>query len=657
MNLIEKKTQMNWQQCWILFWYHRSSAFKGFFLSIIVATILAIGVERNYQASGKIQLPVNNQIQNNLKENIYFFYSYSTINQVIEDLQLVDKEGNLLNYNQFIVNFDITQNTESNILNVTYTGKDTAKSKLVVDYLIKSYINHQIKTQKNKFIEIENNLKEQLILLEIQLQQNQKALNSFLGKYDQNILQATLEYNFSKSIIIEEKITELAEKITALKLQLSYSKPLIVKDNHHLLSYESEAIVAYLEQNQEQVPSNNNKLNLKNRKIIDWNLANIPPKKELWKKYQENPSSFLSSSNQNSLETIDKTNQILWSTKSENRNNNNISLSIKKQYQNLLYKTKIAETNYNTLAQTIEQLNAYKKQKFAYPVQINSVTIKNNLASWNKEIIIISGIAVGLVLSFTTIFILEKKNPALKTPKSIYELFNTQLLATIPNFKPLKLGILNSFKEIIPERLVLEAPYSLASEAYKLVYKSLQSNSDRSNIKLITIASPIAQEGKSTLCANFATLTARIGKKVLLVDANFYQPRQHEIWGLSNIFGLTNFLKSNAKFEDIVQSPSLNLDIITTGFILGDGLSLLQSETMQELVDLVKKQYDLIIFDSPSINLYPNALTINKFTDGLVLVCRTGVTDVQSIIRAKELIEKSQQKVLGIVINDKNASF
>ena len=120
---------------------------------------------------------------------------------------------------------------------------------------------------------------------------------------------------------------------------------------------------------------------------------------------------------------------------------------------------------------------------------------------------------------------------------------------------------------------------------------------------------------------------------------------------------MTNFLKSNAKFEDIVKSPSLNLDVITTGFILGDGLSLLQSETMPELINRVKEKYDLIIFDTPSINLYPNALTINKFTDGLLLVGRTGVTDVQSIMRTKELIEKSQQRVLGIVINDKNANF
>ena len=251
---------MNWQEWWLIFWYHRSSAFRVFFLSIIVATILAIGVERKYQATGKIQLAVNNQIQDNLEDNIYFFNSYSAINQVIEDLRLVDNQGNLLDYNQFIVNLNVNQDTDSRFLTLTYTSKDIEKSKLVVNYLIKSYINHQLVTKQNKFIEIENTLIKQLNLAEFQLQKIQTELNSFLEQYDQNILQATLEANFSNSITLAEKIInaetkikEISEKITALKLQLSFTQPLVAEDNHHLVSYDSEPIITSLEQNKEQI--------------------------------------------------------------------------------------------------------------------------------------------------------------------------------------------------------------------------------------------------------------------------------------------------------------------------------------------------------------------------------------------------------------------
>ena len=76
---------------------------------------------------------------------------------------------------------------------------------------------------------------------------------------------------------------------------------------------------------------------------------------------------------------------------------------------------------------------------------------------------------------------------------------------------------------------------------------------------------------------------------------------------------------------------------------------------MKQLVNYIKQKYDVIIFDTPSINLYPNALTINKFTDGMILLAKTGVTSLTSVMRTKDLIDKSQQVVLGLVVNDKMA--
>ncbi|MEM9273717.1 MAG: CpsD/CapB family tyrosine-protein kinase, partial [Cyanobacteria bacterium P01_F01_bin.143] len=264
-----------------------------------------------------------------------------------------------------------------------------------------------------------------------------------------------------------------------------------------------------------------------------------------------------------------------------------------------------------------------------------------------------SGVGLGFILALATIVALESRNPTLKNIAEISELFNSKILGEIPNLRKSDFHLSHRSDPVALERFVLEAPYSVACEAYKIVYDNLLQARPDQAIKLISVVSSSMGEGKSTFISNLAALTTQLGKKVLIIDANSQTPRQKEIWKIDNNLGLTDILKKDAEFADVVQSPSMNLNVITAGSMVEDYLSLWESASMSEFINRVREQYDLVLFDTPAIALSTDALKITQFTDGMILVGRIGFTNPKISLDTKELIKQSHQEMLGIVVNDK----
>ncbi len=666
MKLIKKTFYRNWQECWLIFRYHRKPAIGGFLLTIIISIIAAIDVERSYQALGTIKLQSHNyssftrllnlksslnQTNKTLESGKFFLTSPSLAKKVIKELKLNDNQQFLLTQKDFLKKLQVVLNINNKSLDIAYNSCDRNQSKLVVDFLMQSYVNHQLKVNQENLIAIKHDLIKSLSLAEIQLRDSKLELNNFFKKYDTSNFYSKSEKNLVKLNQIDQQITDakikinqIDQKIQDLRFKLeNYTTP-IIEENSHLVFNQWEELDT---NSQQQIIANKFDRINQNSKIT---LARHPtePEKNLLElteeliNYEGNKRIWLSR-----IEAWENSKKI-----HQNIDQSSASIS-QEQYQNLLNKSETAEKKYKTLLIKLHQLEIITNSRNISSIKTEPVIIKNNFGSWNKEIIVVSGIGLGLILGFGTAFTMDRKNPSLKSGDSIAQLFNTELLGIIPKFKKFGLAKIANCQATLPERSVLEAPYSMASEAHKIIYKNLQHNINQKKLKIITIGSCETQEGKSTFAANLAASIAQSGKKVLVIDANFYNPRQHEIWQSSNHLGLTDLLKNNAKLDNIVQSPSLNIDVITTGFVFGDGLSLLQSETMKQLVNCIRKKYDITIFDTPSINSSPNALTINKFTDGMIIVGKTGVTSLKSMIRTKELIDKSQQAILGLVVNDK----
>jgi capsular exopolysaccharide synthesis family protein len=191
------------------------------------------------------------------------------------------------------------------------------------------------------------------------------------------------------------------------------------------------------------------------------------------------------------------------------------------------------------------------------------------------------------------------------------------------------------------------------SEAYRVLRTNVQfSTIDRpGQTLLVTSANP--GEGKSTTAANLALVTAQAGKKVVLVDSDLRRPSLHRFFGLSNEQGLTNLLLSTQSSVDgyAQRTRFENLAVVTSGPLPPNPSELLASRRLDSVLDNLKTEADVVVFDSPPILAVADASIIASKVDGTMLVVDSGKTRSPALQRARDTLTRSKTHLLGAVLN------
>lgn len=190
------------------------------------------------------------------------------------------------------------------------------------------------------------------------------------------------------------------------------------------------------------------------------------------------------------------------------------------------------------------------------------------------------------------------------------------------------------------------------SEQYRLIRTNIQFSSIDEEIQTIMVTSPEPGDGKSITTANLAVVLAQQDKRVLLVDTDLRRPTLHFTFITSNLIGLTNVLLKQISLTDaIIKTYIPNLDILTSGNIPPNPSELLSSKAMEILIELLKNEYDFVIFDTPPVLSVTDPQIVANRCDGVIMVVSSGKTTKESAVKAKELLEKAQSRILGVVIN------
>jgi protein-tyrosine kinase len=197
---------------------------------------------------------------------------------------------------------------------------------------------------------------------------------------------------------------------------------------------------------------------------------------------------------------------------------------------------------------------------------------------------------------------------------------------------------------------------SKISEQYRTIRTNFLSSINGLNYETIVITSPKSGDGKSTTAANFAVTLAQQGKKVLLIDADLRNPGSalQSAFNIGNFIGLSNVLIGRNLIEDAIYHTDIRgLDLLPSGHVPHNPAELLGSKSMDKVIDNVKKNYDVVIFDTPPVFEVSDAKIIANKCEGLILVLRWGKTKNEDAIEAKRLLESASAKLLGVILNDK----
>lgn len=194
----------------------------------------------------------------------------------------------------------------------------------------------------------------------------------------------------------------------------------------------------------------------------------------------------------------------------------------------------------------------------------------------------------------------------------------------------------------------------------KEAYKTLRTNVEfsGSNIKVIAVTSCTPNEGKSSISYELAVSFAQNGKKVLLVDADLRKSvlvRRHHKGKVR--FGLVHYLVGKYSFEEVCcQTDTKNLHMIFAGPVPPNPSELLGNKYFEEMLQMVRKQYDIVIIDTPPLGSVIDSAIVAKQCDGVMLVIANGEISYRFAQKVKEQLDKSECHILGCVLNKVNMS-
>ncbi|WP_333880290.1 CpsD/CapB family tyrosine-protein kinase [Lysinibacillus capsici] len=195
--------------------------------------------------------------------------------------------------------------------------------------------------------------------------------------------------------------------------------------------------------------------------------------------------------------------------------------------------------------------------------------------------------------------------------------------------------------------------HSFISEQFRTIRTNITFSMPDREIKTILVTSATPGEGKSTNAANIGVVFAQEGKRVVIVDADLRKPTMHYTFLLQNAKGLSNLLTRHFTISEVVNNTDIaNLYVLTSGPIPPNPAELLASTLMGSVIEELKKEFDIIIFDAPPLLSVTDAQILSNKCDGTLLIVNSGVAENESVLKAKSSLEASKANILGVVLNN-----
>lgn len=267
-------------------------------------------------------------------------------------------------------------------------------------------------------------------------------------------------------------------------------------------------------------------------------------------------------------------------------------------------------------------------------------------ANFNKAV----GLGAGLFFGICLAILLEVMDTNLKTMTEIEQGLQLPLVAAFPAVDSEHL-LPEKFREFAVSRGV--SSWSKMAEALRGMRTAILLSSPGSPPKVIMVASTRPGEGKSSVASLTAITFALNGSKVLLVDGDLRRPAIHLRFRIGKGLGLSSVLSGTVPFhEAIVSWTDLpNLHILASGPIPPLPSELLGSKQMEDMLALVRNEYDFVIIDTPPVLAVTDASVLGRLTDAAILILRYGTVRKQVVLRCIDLLERSGTHLLGVAVN------
>lgn len=310
------------------------------------------------------------------------------------------------------------------------------------------------------------------------------------------------------------------------------------------------------------------------------------------------------------------------------------------------------QTNINALEQklsgyesTYASLLLSVKGGTNYITLVEPATTPHDPISPNvAETVMLTG-AIGLTLAAVGAVLIEFLDDTVKSPEEALKLAgDLPMLGAIAAID----GDDYSDKLIAAKQLL-----SPITEAYRVLRTNIHFSCIDKSPETLMVTSPGPSEGKSITLANLAVVMAQSGHQVIVVDTDLRRPVQHKLFGQSNDVGFCDaVLSPTANVMSFVVATGIdNLYLMRAGSLPPNPAELLASERAAQVMDALKAQADVVLFDSPPVLVVADAAVLGSRVDGVIVVNDLGRTRRAMARRAVNELERARTHILGLVLN------
>jgi succinoglycan biosynthesis transport protein ExoP len=297
------------------------------------------------------------------------------------------------------------------------------------------------------------------------------------------------------------------------------------------------------------------------------------------------------------------------------------------------------ETVLNTLNLRLKQINVSRELQQS-PVRIVSLAVEPEYPSQpNKNENMVVSVLAGLFVGVAVAFLIEYLDTSVKTMADAESLLGLPVLTVIPN----KGG---------PMPLIQDSGRLPHAEGYRILRAKLDLKVQNGIGPSLTMLSGGPGEGKSTTIYNLAVICAQAGQSVILIDCDLRRPTLHDLLGVSNERGLSNYLRGEGEAVAFVQRTAIpKLQVLTAGNMPMSEIGVLAGDKIRNMLDDLKQRYDLVLIDAPPVLGISDGSIIAREVDYVILVIQHRRYPREISLRAKRAIEEVHGNCVGMVLN------
>lgn len=264
----------------------------------------------------------------------------------------------------------------------------------------------------------------------------------------------------------------------------------------------------------------------------------------------------------------------------------------------------------------------------------------------NKPKNVFLGLIAGIVLGLATALCVEMLDQSVRTQDDVATKIGQPFLGVVPQ------AVVKAGK--IHEAL-LSQEVSLTSESFRNLRTMVDFAGVGGKAQALLVTSAVQGEGKTYIAGNLAIAFAQLGESILLIDGDLRRPNVHRVFGLSSEKGLSDYLVSGRKADDVkelIQKCAVpGLSILTCGPRPPNPSELLNTPRLGALISWAREHYDRVIVDCTPMFPINDTLLWGRHINSINLVCRYGETRVPLVLDACQKIKSANLNILGVVVN------